>query len=181
MGSENCRHTFAQKSQLSLTIALDICKKDRNQIDLKRRHGRSLSPEDVFHKYQAPGRPCHVTRSGVTVEWIAREFRGVAQDLIIAHPFVPVSVVVKPLDVPKINELLRIGATGIEVYHNRTSDAQIMLLENMISDYGIRHSGGSDFHGNESDTPIGNYTDTASIPTFCLSNYSVTMGISKHA
>ncbi len=160
-----------KKQPVTLTTALDICANRFNQKIFIKRHGKQLTPEDVYFEYQAPGKSCAVERSGVTVEWLAEKFKGVAQDLIIAHPFVSESVVMKPLDEMRINDLLRVGITGIEVYHDKTSDEQISLLKKIVNEQGIHYTGGSDFHGKITDTPIGQYGPNRAIPDFYISNY----------
>lgn len=161
-----------KKQPVTLTTALDICANSINQELFIRRHGKKLAPEEVYWEYQAPGKSCEVERSGVTVDWLVKKFRGITRDLIIAHPFVSVSVVTKPLDEVRINDLLSIGVTGVEVYHNQTSDEQISLLKRIVSDRGIHYTGGSDFHGNSKDSPIGHFGPDRSVPGFYLANYS---------
>jgi len=163
--------TPSEKQPVTLTTALDICANRFNQEMFINRYGKELSPEDVYYEYQAPGKSCAVERSGVSVEWLVDKFKGVAQDLIIAHPFVSVSVVTKPLDEACINDLLRMGITGIEVYHNKTSDEQILLLKRIINEKEIHYTGGSDFHGHQADTPIGQYGLDREIPDFYLSKF----------
>ncbi|KKT90087.1 MAG: hypothetical protein UW92_C0044G0001, partial [Candidatus Jorgensenbacteria bacterium GW2011_GWA2_45_13] len=118
----------SEKQPVGLTVALDICANSSNQEFFIKKHGRRFIPEDVYYEYQAPGKACAVERSGVTVQWLVSKFKGVSQDLIIAHPFVSVSVVTKPLNETEIDDLLKIGLTGIEVYHDATSKEQIDLL-----------------------------------------------------
>ena len=161
----------SEKQPVSLTVALDICANSANQNLLVERHGKVFGPEHIFYEYQAPGKPCTVERSGVTVEWLVQKFRGIAQDLVIAHPFVSVSVVTKPLDETEIDKLLKIGVTGIEVYHDNTPNEQIDLLKKIVRGRVIHYTGGSDFHGKITDTPIGQYGPTTAIPDFNLSNY----------
>ncbi len=163
----------SEKQPVTLTTALDICAKEFNQEMFIKRHGKRFLPEDVYFEYQAPGKSCAVERSGVTVEWLVGKFRNVAQDLIIAHPFVSVSVVTKPLDEKHIRDLLGKGITGIEVYHNETSDEQILLLQKIVKGMGIHYTGGSDFHGNSKDSTIGQYGYDRNIPSFRLTNYEL--------
>jgi len=165
-----------EKQPVSLTVALDICANSFNQNLFLKKYGKQFMPEDVYYEYQAPGKSCAVERSGVTVTWLVDKFKGVARDLIIAHPFVSESVVMKPLDEMHINDLLMMGTTGIEVYHNKTSDEQISLLKKIINERGIHYTGGSDFHGKKTDTPIGQYGHDRAIPDFYLSNYSSARG-----
>lgn len=168
--------TPSEKQPVTLTTALDICANRFNQDLFIKRHGKEFMPEDVYYEYQAPGKSCAVERSGVTVEWLVEKFKGVAQDLIIAHPFVSVSVVTKPLDEMRINALLKIGLTGIEVYHNKTSDEQISVLKKIVNEQKINYTGGSDFHNPKTDTPIGYYGLNRAVPDFYLSNYAPSRG-----
>ncbi len=107
------------------------------------------------------------------MQWIVDKFKRVTRDLIIAHPFVSVSVATKPLDESQINDLLRIGITGIEVYHDKTSDEQISLLKKIIKERGVHYTGGSDFHGRKTDIPLGQYGPGRAIPDFYLSKYNL--------
>lgn len=161
-----------EKQPVTLTIALDICASQFNQDLFIKRHGKRLISEDVFYEYQAPGKSCAVERSGVSAEWIVEKFNGVAQDLIIAHPFVRVSVVTKPLDEMHTKDLLRIGMTGIEMYHSKTSDEQIALIKKIVQEKGLHYTGGSDFHGRTSDPTIGQYGPDRPLPDFSLANYA---------
>ena len=165
-----------EKQPVSLTVALDICANSLNQNLFLKKYGKRFMPEDIYYEYQAPGKSCAVERSGVTVTWLVDKFKEVARDLIIAHPFVSESVVMKPLDVMCINDLLMTGITGIEVYHNKTSDEQISLLKKITNERKIHYTGGSDFHGKKTDTPIGQYGHDRAIPDFYLSNYSSARG-----
>src|SRR3989339_1079618 len=160
-----------EKQPVTLTIALDICDNSDNQSFFVKNFSKEFTTEDVFYEYQAPGKVCHVERSGVTVEWIIQQFKGIAQDLIIAHPFVSVSVVALPLSESEIKDLLDLGLTGIEVYHNRTSVEQIKLLEKIVNERFIHYTGGSDFHGKTKDTPISQYASNCFVSSFLLTNH----------
>ncbi len=159
-----------EKQPASLTVALDICANSINQKLFLKQYGKQLLPEDIYYLYQAPGKPCFVERSGVTAEWVIGKFKKVASDLILAHPFVSVSVVTRPLDEAEIDDLLKLGLTGIEVYHNNTSKEQIEFLKTKALKEQIHYTGGSDFHGKASDTPIGQYGPQSAVPGFYLLN-----------
>lgn len=161
----------SEKQPVSLTIALDICSSNANQNFFLKKYGKQFIPEDVYYEYQAPGKFCAVKRSGVTIEWLIQKFKGIAQDLIIAHPFVSVSVVTRSLNESEINNLLKIGLTGIEVYHNHTTIEQIDLLTKIVKEQSVHYTGGSDFHGEKTDAPIGQYGPTSFVPSFFLANY----------
>ncbi|MFH1236009.1 MAG: PHP domain-containing protein [Parcubacteria group bacterium] len=160
----------AEKQPVGLTIALDICTKRFNQDLFLRRHGKELTPEEFYFFYQAPGKSCAVERSGVTIEWLVEKFNGVARDLIIAHPFVSVSIVTTPLDEPQIHDVLNLGLTGIEVYHPDTNPAQIEILKRLVHERSLHFTGGSDSHGKERNAPLGYYNHDTTIPDFRLTN-----------
>ena len=160
-----------EKQPVTLTLALDICARASNQALFKERHGKILIPEEVYWEYQAPEKSCAVSRSGVSVEWIVEKFKGVAKDLIIAHPFVPVSVVVKALDEARIVDLLGKGLTGVEVYHNKTSADQIKLLKRIVGERSLHFSGGSDHHGRKDDSLLGQYGPDTPLPDFKLFHF----------
>lgn len=158
---------------VGLTVALDICSKKINQNILIARHGKEFMPEDIYFEYQAPGKPCFVDRSGVSVEWLIDKFKGVAKDIIIAHPFVSVSVVVSPLSEKDIFSLLNIGFSGVEIYHEKTSQSQIQWLKKIVKEKKLHYTGGSDFHGNKNNTDLGLYGVDLDIPSFKISNFKL--------
>ncbi len=87
------------------------------------------------------------------------------------QPFVSVSVVTKPLDKPSINDLLRIGIIGIEVYHNETSPDQIEFLRKIVDLQALNYTGGSDFHGSKGDLTLGYYNVDKTVPSFRLARF----------
>lgn len=161
-----------EKQPVGLTIALDVYTNHINQELFLKRHGKEFfSTEEFYAEYQAPGKSCAVERSGVTIEWLVEKFKGVAKDLILAHPFVSVSIVTKPLDDMQIRDVLDAGITGVEVYHDHTSPAQIAMLNRLVEERSLCYTGGSDSHGKERDTPLGCYGTDMNIPDFRLTNY----------
>jgi hypothetical protein len=160
------------KKPVGLTVALDVYNNPKNQALLVERHGRLIDHQEFFDAYQAEGQSCATKRSGVEFEWLVAKFRGVAKDLIIAHPFVPVSFFVKPLGERDILDLVALGATGVEVYHDKTSEEQIGLLKRIVAERGLHFTGGSDFHGKKGDMPIGNYGPGLEVPGFKLARYA---------
>ncbi len=160
-----------EKQSVGLTVSIAICASRANQDKFLAEFGKNLIPEDVYYIYQAPGKSCAVKRSGVSIEWVIQRFRGIARDLIIAHPYVSVSVVTKPLNEAEIDNLLELGLTGIEVYHNKTSEEQVEFLKNKVQRGQLSYTGGSDFHGKLNDTQIGHYDLETPVPGFKLSNY----------
>lgn len=162
-----------EKKPVGYTIAMNICQNKTNLDLLFKRHEKILSPDDIYFEYQAHGKSCAVSRSGVSVKWLLDKLRGKATDFIIAHPFLQVSVVTNPLSENDIYSLLDIGLTGIEIYHDKTSNRQIQSLIKMANEKKLHYSGGSDFHGRKNDVGIGLYGEGLEVPNFKLSNYEL--------
>lgn len=162
----------APKKPVGLTVALDVYNNPKNQALLIERHDRLINHQEFFDAYQAEGKNCATERSGVEFEWLAKKFKGIVKDLIVAHPFVPVSFFVQPLDEQHILELVGLGATGVEVYHDKTSKEQIDLLKRLVGERGLHFTGGADFHGKKNDVPLGHYGPDMMIPEFKLAGHS---------
>lgn len=159
------------KKPAGLTVALDVYSNPVNQERLISKHGDLPDHQSFFDLYQAEGRPCATKRSGVTFEWIVERFSNIASDLVIAHPFVPVSFFVKPLSINDLLDLVDKGATGVEVYHDRTSDDQLGSLKRIVKEKTLHYTGGSDFHGKQGNLPLGTYGPDITIPSFHLKNH----------
>lgn len=162
--------TPAEKKPVGYTLAIDICRRQFNQDLFVKRHGKTLTPDDIYYEYQARGKSCAVNRSGVSVEWFLGKLKGKVADFIIAHPFLKVSVAANPLSENDIFSLLNIGFSGVEVYHDKISNRQIQRLKKIVNEKNLRYTGGSDFHGNINDTNLGLYGLDLEIPDFKISN-----------
>lgn len=160
-----------EKKPVGYTVAMNICQHQLNLDLLLKRHKKILSPDDIYYYYQAPGKSCAVSRSGVSVEWLLDKLRGKATDFLIAHPFLQVSVVTNPLSENDIYSLLDIGLNGVEIYHDKTSNQQIQLLIKMVNEKKLHYTGGSDFHGRKNDIGLGLYGINLKISNFKISNY----------
>jgi len=165
------------KEPTGLTIALDIYNKKENKDLLIKKYGHILNEEEFYNFYQAKGSPCYVSKSGVSVEWIIKKFTSLTKNIILAHPFVPVSFTIKPLEEENIVELINIGITGIEVYHDRNTVEQIEFLEKFVAKNNLFYTGGSDSHFKENDASIGYYDDKNKVPSFRL--YDINYKIKK--
>lgn len=162
-----------EKKPVGYTVAMNICQNQSNLDLLFKRHRKILSPDDIYFNYQAPGKSCAVKRSGVSVKWLLNKLQGKATDFIIAHPFLQVSVVTNPLSENDIYSLLDIGLSGVEIYHDKTTNQQIQLLIKMVKEKNLHYTGGSDFHGRKNDVGIGMYGIGLKIPYFKISNYEL--------
>lgn len=163
----------SEKKPVGYTLAMDICSKQFNQDIFLERHGKILSPDDIYFEYQAPGKSCAVARSGVSVEWLLNKLENKVSDFIIAHPFLQVSVVTKPLSESDILSLLKIGISGLEIYHDKTADDKIQWLKKISADKNLNYTGGSDFHNRQNDLNLGFYGENLEIPNFKLSNFKL--------
>ena len=160
----------SEKKPVGYTLAMDICSKQFNQDIFLQRHGEILSPDDIYFEYQAPGKSCAVTRSGVSVGWLLSKLENKVSDFIIAHPFLQVSVVTKPLSESDILSLLEMGISGLEIYHDKTAYDKLQWLKKICNEKNLSYTGGSDFHDRQNDLNLGFYGQDLEVPNFKLSN-----------
>jgi hypothetical protein len=163
--------TPEEKKPVGYTIATDICQQQFNQDIFVKRHGKTLTPDDIYFNYQTPAKSCAVNRSGVSIEWLLGKLTGHVTDFIIAHPFLQVSVVATPLSKNDIQSLLNIGLSGVEIYHDRTSKQRIQWLKKIVNEKKLHYTGGSDFHGRKNDVELGLYSPDLKIPNFKIFNF----------
>ncbi|MFH1662073.1 MAG: PHP domain-containing protein [Candidatus Falkowbacteria bacterium] len=164
---------ISEKKPVGYTLATDICKQKINQDIFIKRHGKKLTLDDIYFKYQAPGKICAVDRSGVSVEWLLDKLKDGATDVIIAHPFLQTSVATSPLSENDIFSLLDMGYSGVEIYHDKTSEKRIQWLKKITNEKKLNYTGGSDFHGRKNDVGIGLYGVDLEIPNFKICNYEL--------
>jgi 3',5'-nucleoside bisphosphate phosphatase len=156
-----------------LIIALDVYNNKENQELMIKKHGHLLTREEFFYTYQEVNCPCRAPLAGVSMEWIIEKFKPLTKNIMIAHPFVATSVTIKPLIEENIIELVAMGVTGVEVYHNQTSVEKIKFFEKFVADNDLFYSGGSDSHFKENkNTLLGYYNDQDLIPGFKLNDLS---------
>lgn len=165
----NSNLKIKKEQPAGLTIALDVYNNPKN---LKKISGQS--PKQFYDLYQSPGAPCYTERSGVNVEWIIDNLKGISIDLILAHPFNPVSYLISPLAVENIKDIVDMGLDGIEVYHPDLSNEQIDILKNLVQKNNWYFTGGSDFHDNLKNNcrKIGYIRDYFEINSFKLHGYA---------
>ena len=161
----------SNKKPVGYTLAIDICSKQFNQNIFLKRHGKILTPEDVYFEYQATGKSCAVARSGVSIEWLFSKLKNKVSDFVIAHPFLQTSVANRPLTKNDILSLLKMGISGLEIYHDKTSDDKIQWLKKICDKKKLNYTGGSDFHGRPNNLNLGLYGLDLEVPSFKLSNY----------
>ena len=162
-----------EKKPVGYTVAMNICQHQSNLDLLFQRHKKILSLDDIYFNYQAPGKPCAVKRSGVSVKWLLNKLQVRATYFIITHPFLQVSVATNPLSENEIHSLLDIGLSGVEIYHDKTTNRQIQSLIKMVNEKNLHYTGGSDFHGRKNDVGLGMYGIGLKVPYFKISKYEL--------
>ncbi len=156
------------KLPVGYIVARDVYRNPTNHQKLLSNTGTLLGPEEFYTAYQAPGKPCHVPRSGVTFDWIKEHIKPLVGDLIVAHPRVKVSFSSRKLDSTNLLRLIQGGCTGVEVYHAHTNDQETEELNNIVRERGLSYTGGSDSHGKKDDTPYGEYGEGRVVPAIKL-------------
>ena len=100
---------------------------------------------EAFDKYFSPGKPFFVQKTGVTpqdaIDCI-RENGGIA---ILAHPLTYKFTHTELIQC--IETLKSYGLQGMETYYSTFSEADHRDMKRLADQYGLLHSGGSDFHG----------------------------------
>jgi len=158
---------------VGLLIALDVYGNKDNQELIKKQHGYLLNEEEFYNEYQAPGQSCYVPRGGIDLDWLLEKIKSIECDKILAHPFVSVSFLVKPLTKKDIDYLINQGLDGIEVYHDRNTNEQIDFLKQYVIEKKLLFTGGSDSHGRTGNTAIGHYGEGKKVPEFKLTNHQL--------
>jgi hypothetical protein len=160
-----------EKKTVGLLVALDVYGNKENHDLMIKQCGYLPNEEEFYVKYQAYGCPCYVTKSGIDLDWLLEKLKNIKCDKILAHPFVSVSFLVKPLEIKDVDYLIDRGLSGVEVYHDRNTDKQIDILKKYVAEKKLLFTGGSDFHGNVGDMAIGFYNKDKNIPEFKLTNH----------
>lgn len=106
------------------------------------------SVSEAFDRYIGDGHPAFLPTRLVTPEEAVGLIRDAGGTAVWAHP---------PHDL--VDELLpplvRAGMEGLEVYRPRTGSDRMLRLENVSRTAGLLRTGGSDWHGEETNGPLG--------------------------
>ncbi len=102
--------------------------------------------DQAFDRFLAAGKPAYVDKDRLTCQE--------AIDLILNAGGIPVLAHPGLIDLgentsinPLVNDLVRMGLKGIEVYYTDHSEKQTTYFADMAHQKGILATGGSDFHG----------------------------------
>lgn len=108
--------------------------------------GYVQSVKEAFDKYLSPGMPFFVQKTGVTPKDAIEAIRDNGGIAILAHPL---TYKFTRAELTECIELLKsYGLEGIETYYSTYSEAEHRDMKRLADQYGLLHSGGSDFHGN---------------------------------
>ncbi len=130
------------------------------------RHGFAEDMNDVFRRFMVRGRPGYIRK-----EKIARD-----EAVSLIHESGGVAVIAHPISlnfgsfrnfIPVIENMIRSGIDGIEVYASMHGDAEVGEFLEIARRYELLVSGGSDFHGDK-DEEIGQYHPDKNIPVGIL-------------
>lgn len=132
-------------------------------------HGAVSSIREAFPRYIGDNAPCFVPREKVTpyqAIQLIHENGGVA---VLAHPMLC------RLGMDQLRLLLsrlrKAGLDALEVLYSTNSPAEERLSRQLAKDYGLKISGGSDFHGeNKPDIQLGCGRGNLKIPYSVLEN-----------
>ncbi|MFH2204733.1 MAG: PHP domain-containing protein [Elusimicrobiota bacterium] len=106
------------------------------------------SRREAFHKFLGQGAAAYVERLGPNIQEAIAAIRDAGGWAALAHPYTT------PFE-GRIESWVDAGLQGIEVYYMNHTRRQIERLVEVARRYGLRMTGGSDFHGPRTgrDTP----------------------------
>ncbi len=103
-------------------------------------HGAVDSFDAAFNKYVATGKPAYVPKQNFTPAEAISLIHNAGGLAILAHPGIG--------NVGRhIEDLVRLGLDGVEIYHPAHSDSDTSRYRYEASRFNLLVSGGSDFHG----------------------------------
>ena len=108
--------------------------------------GYVKSIPEAFDKYLNPGMPFFVQKSDITPKDVIETIRENGGIAILAHPLTYKFSHSELIEC--IETLKSYGLQGLETYYSTFSEADHRDMKRLADQYGLLHSGGSDFHGN---------------------------------
>ncbi len=130
--------------------------------------GYAQSIRDAFVRFLYPERGFYVPPVRQDAFKIIRYFKSIGAAAVLAHPFLQ-------LDAAELRAFLHTavpcGLDGMETLYPRYDAPTTCLAGEIADEFGILHSGGSDFHGaNKPDIQIGRGTGDLAVPLEYLTN-----------
>ncbi|MBI5667599.1 MAG: PHP domain-containing protein [Chloroflexi bacterium] len=110
------------------------------------------SVKEAFDRFLYTGGPAYVPRERLTPEGAIDLIHGAGGAAVLAHPGLLPDYAVM------VVRLVSAGLDGVEVAHPKNSETVRANLRALAGHYGLVMTGGSDYHGPESDAAIGSVT-----------------------
>ena len=141
-------------NRLGFRISLEEVNQEVGEGQLGRPHiayamvkkGFAASINEAFDKYLGTARPAYVDKDRIECEQAINTIRAAGGVPVLAHP-----ALLNIENDQKLNALLqnliKIGLAGIEVYYPGHSPQQIRQYTELAGKYGLLMTGGTDFHG----------------------------------
>jgi hypothetical protein len=126
-------------------------------------HSYAATVQDAFLRYLIP---CEVPKLYIPMQDALNEIHRIGGTAVLAHP---TSMTTDRSSLSLLlKELAGRGLDGIEAYNNLCTQEESQYLERIAHDLGLVATGGSDFHGSESDIQMGVGRGTLCIPYRCV-------------
>jgi len=120
--------------------------------------GYCQNKQEVFDKYISNDAPAYVAKPTPSPKKVIKTIKKAGGIPVIAHPFTIRNDAI-------IDELVKMGVMGIEVYYAKSSEEMINHYETFACDRNLIRTGGTDFHGDYYDLELlGQFT----VPEFVL-------------
>lgn len=149
----NRRLARDRKAPLAYADVLDLAEGAVGRPHIGRvliKHGYARDMEDAFRRYLIP---CNVPKKYFAADEAIREISRVGGVSVLAHPATITDN--RPELFRVIKDLAAMGLDGVEIFNNKNSAEESLVLERLALDLGLLKSGGSDYHGFEDDIAIG--------------------------
>jgi predicted metal-dependent phosphoesterase TrpH len=143
-----------QLNKLGFRISLEEVNQEVGEGQLGRPHiaytmlkkGFVVSIDEAFDKYLGTARPAYVDKDRIECEQAISIIRAAGGVPVLAHPALLNIENDQKLDA-LLQNLMKIGLAGIEVYYPGHSPQQIRQYIELAEKYGLLMTGGTDFHG----------------------------------
>ena len=141
-------------NKLGFRISLEEVNQEVGEGQLGRPHiayamvkkGFVASINEAFDKYLGTARPAYVDKDRIDCEQAINIIRAAGGVPVLAHPALLNIENDQKLDA-LLQNLIKIGLAGIEVYYPGHSPQQIRQYTELAGKYGLLITGGTDFHG----------------------------------
>ncbi len=141
-------------NELGFQISIEDLKQEAGDGQLGRPHIASAmvkkgfvgSIDEAFDKYLGAGGPAYVDKYRISCEQAINSILGAGGIPVLAHPAL-LNVENNQKLEALLQNLIKLGLAGIEVYYPGHSDQQIQEYKELAGKHGLLMTGGTDFHG----------------------------------